>query len=369
MAFKWHFVAFMALTLWMAGCQTPAAQETNAANSQVANTERSQPSESAPGAMEHAQPPSADEIIATEAALASENSGATKPLPAEKKSAAKSKKTVAKSETPGQKTAPKELTSPEKTKAEPPPSESKGTAAVAAAEPTENKTEEKVADLKPETKSEAPGQETAPKELTSPEKTNAEPPPSESKGTAAVVAAEPTENKTEEKVADLKPETKSEAPGQETAPKELTSPEKTNAETPPSESKGTAAVAAAEPTENKTEGQSQPASSESKEIAAQPEPAKTETLSAKPKTEEITPSAQKSVSESPFIGTVVLSPLQKKFVVVDFRNGEVPPIRSELGVYREGIFVGSVRISEPVKPPLASADILSGALRRGDVVQ
>ena len=257
MAFKWHFVAFMALTLWMAGCQTPAAQETNAANSQVANTERSQPSESAPGAMEHAQPPSADEIIATEAALASENSGATKPLPAEKKSAAKSKKTVAKSETPGQKTAPKELTSPEKTKAEP----------------------------------------------------------------------------------------------------------------PPSESKGTAAVAAAEPTENKTEGQSQPASSESKEIAAQPEPAKTETLSAKPKTEEITPSAQKSVSESPFIGTVVLSPLQKKFVVVDFRNGEVPPIRSELGVYREGIFVGSVRISEPVKPPLASADILSGALRRGDVVQ
>jgi len=314
MTFKWHFAAFVALSLWMAGCQTPEDQQTSADNSQAANTESSQPAEPAQGAMEQAQPPSADEIIAAEAALASENSGATKPLPAEKKPAAGSEKTVAKSEAP----------------------------------------------KKEETKSEA---------VTSADETTAESQPTESKKTAATpdeaTASTPTENKAEEKVAEAKPETaKPENSGEMAG-----SPDPKPAEPPPSESKETATVAASEPTESKTEGQPPPASSENKEAATQPEPAKSETASAKPKIEEITPMAQKSVSESPFIGTVVLSPLRKKFVVVDFRNGEVPPIRSELGVYREGIFVGSVRISEPVKPPLASADILSGALRRGDVVQ
>ncbi len=70
-----------------------------------------------------------------------------------------------------------------------------------------------------------------------------------------------------------------------------------------------------------------------------------------------------------FEGKVVLVNQAKKFLIVDFREAKVPPVRSELGVYRGGVFVGSLRITEPVKPPLASADILSGTLRRGDVVQ
>ena len=73
--------------------------------------------------------------------------------------------------------------------------------------------------------------------------------------------------------------------------------------------------------------------------------------------------------ESPFEGNIVLLNLQKGFVIVDFSKSMMPPIRSELGVYRGGIFVGSLRITPPSKPPLVSADILTGALRRGDTVR
>ncbi len=70
-----------------------------------------------------------------------------------------------------------------------------------------------------------------------------------------------------------------------------------------------------------------------------------------------------------FVGRVVLLNTKKGFVVVDFHGSRVPPVQSELGVYRDGVFVGSLRITDPVKPPLASADVLTGTLRRGDVVQ
>lgn len=73
--------------------------------------------------------------------------------------------------------------------------------------------------------------------------------------------------------------------------------------------------------------------------------------------------------ESPFLGMIVLLNLQKGFVIVDFSKSRVPPMRSELGVYRSGIFVGSLRITPPSKPPLVSADILTGTLRRGDTVR
>jgi len=60
---------------------------------------------------------------------------------------------------------------------------------------------------------------------------------------------------------------------------------------------------------------------------------------------------------------------EQKFVIVDFDHGKVPPLHSKLGVYRDQRLVGSIRITAPVKPPFASADILTGALQRGDVVQ
>lgn len=76
-----------------------------------------------------------------------------------------------------------------------------------------------------------------------------------------------------------------------------------------------------------------------------------------------------SSSAPSFEGTVVLLNLQKGFVIVEFSNGKIPPPRSELGVYRGGTFVGSVRITPPIKSPHASADIINGSLRRGDQVR
>ena len=83
--------------------------------------------------------------------------------------------------------------------------------------------------------------------------------------------------------------------------------------------------------------------------------------------EQIIPSGQSSIPI--FVGHIVLLNQEKNFVVIDFERGMVPPVRSELGVYRNDIFVGSVRITDPVKPPMASADILTGVLRQGDVVR
>lgn len=106
--------------------------------------------------------------------------------------------------------------------------------------------------------------------------------------------------------------------------------------------------------------------------AAKPEPAKSQ-----PKTEPRPAAgapapkvaASEAPSESPFEGTVVLLNLQKGFVIVDFARSKMPPARSELGVYRGGIFVGSLRITPPAKGSLVAADILSGTLRRGDTVR
>jgi hypothetical protein len=74
-------------------------------------------------------------------------------------------------------------------------------------------------------------------------------------------------------------------------------------------------------------------------------------------------------SANTFSGHIISIDQNKKFVIVDFHRGTVPPVGSELGVYRNDQFVGSVRITHPVKPPLTSADVLTGTLRRGDVVR
>lgn len=77
------------------------------------------------------------------------------------------------------------------------------------------------------------------------------------------------------------------------------------------------------------------------------------------------PSSQPSL----FTGHIILMNFNKNFVVIDFDQNGVPPIQSELGVYRNSEFVGSIRITNPIKPPLASADILTGTLRNGDEVR
>ena len=58
-----------------------------------------------------------------------------------------------------------------------------------------------------------------------------------------------------------------------------------------------------------------------------------------------------------------------KFVVLKFEYGAIPAVGKTLDVLRNGEKVGQIRITKPVKPPHASADVLDGVLRRGDQVQ
>ena len=54
------------------------------------------------------------------------------------------------------------------------------------------------------------------------------------------------------------------------------------------------------------------------------------------------------------------------FVVVDFASQTMPAVGTRLNVYRGHIRVGTVRITEPVRAPLATADIVEGEVRVGD---
>jgi hypothetical protein len=71
----------------------------------------------------------------------------------------------------------------------------------------------------------------------------------------------------------------------------------------------------------------------------------------------------------PVIGRVALIRSDENFVVVHFQNEKEIPVRAELGVYRNGQYVGSVRIVEPVRPPFASATILSGKPILNDLIR
>jgi hypothetical protein len=57
------------------------------------------------------------------------------------------------------------------------------------------------------------------------------------------------------------------------------------------------------------------------------------------------------------------------FVVVDFSGRVLPAIGTTMPVYRDGLKVGEVRITEPVRGQLATADIVAGEARVGDEVR
>ena len=55
-----------------------------------------------------------------------------------------------------------------------------------------------------------------------------------------------------------------------------------------------------------------------------------------------------------------------QFVVIDFSSRVMPPVGTRLNVYRGGKNVGAVRITEPVRARLATADIVQGEVHVGD---
>jgi hypothetical protein len=68
------------------------------------------------------------------------------------------------------------------------------------------------------------------------------------------------------------------------------------------------------------------------------------------------PAPAKVVSVNPDLG----------FVVVDFSSRVMPPVGTRLNVYRADKNTGAVRITEPVRSRLATADIVQGEVHVGD---
>jgi hypothetical protein len=54
------------------------------------------------------------------------------------------------------------------------------------------------------------------------------------------------------------------------------------------------------------------------------------------------------------------------FAVVDFSTQTMPPVGTRVSIYRGDKRVGTVRITEPVHAPLATADVVDGEVRVGD---
>ncbi len=55
-----------------------------------------------------------------------------------------------------------------------------------------------------------------------------------------------------------------------------------------------------------------------------------------------------------------------RFAVVDFAAQPMPPVGTRVNIYRGDKRVGTVRITEPVHAPLATADVVDGEVRVGD---
>lgn len=58
-----------------------------------------------------------------------------------------------------------------------------------------------------------------------------------------------------------------------------------------------------------------------------------------------------------------------KFVVIIFPVGQLPRMEQRLGVYRDGLKVGDVKITGPQLDDSVVADIVSGEVRDGDTVK
>jgi hypothetical protein len=58
-----------------------------------------------------------------------------------------------------------------------------------------------------------------------------------------------------------------------------------------------------------------------------------------------------------------------KFVVIKFQYRAVPSVGKVLSVMRNGVKVGQIRMTKPIKSPHGTADIIEGDVQRGDTVE
>jgi len=68
-------------------------------------------------------------------------------------------------------------------------------------------------------------------------------------------------------------------------------------------------------------------------------------------------------------GRIVVVRPMSRFVVVDFGIDAVPPLGQQMAVYRDGVRVGTIRISGPSMGNMIVADVVAGDARIGDEVR
>jgi hypothetical protein len=83
----------------------------------------------------------------------------------------------------------------------------------------------------------------------------------------------------------------------------------------------------------------------------------------------VKPAADAKGQTSDATAKVVMVNKEMKFVVLEFSSSAVPTAGSQLSLYRGKERVATVKATEPMKPPLVTADILDGEVRKGDEVR
>ena len=99
-------------------------------------------------------------------------------------------------------------------------------------------------------------------------------------------------------------------------------------------------------------------------------PAKTPSAAeAKPAVTPAKPAKEAKAAPGETVAKVVMVNKEMKFVVLEFTNSAVPTAGSQLSLYRGKERVATLKATEPMKPPLITADILDGEVRKGDEVR
>lgn len=81
------------------------------------------------------------------------------------------------------------------------------------------------------------------------------------------------------------------------------------------------------------------------------------------------PAADAKAATAPATAKVVMVNKEMKFVVLEFSSSSIPVAGSQLSLYRAKERVATIKATEPMKPPLVTADILDGEPRKGDEVR
>lgn len=81
------------------------------------------------------------------------------------------------------------------------------------------------------------------------------------------------------------------------------------------------------------------------------------------------PAAEAKIKSILPTAKVVMVNTEMKFVVLEFTTSDIPTAGSQLTLYREKARVATVKATDPMKPPLVTADIVDGEPRKGDEVR